>query len=208
MLWVGLTGGIASGKSTVSRVLARAGAAVIDADWLVHVALSKSGPAYGQVVEVFGAEILDERGEIDRKRLGAEVFQSADRRKRLEQIVHPHVFEMAEAERRALAAGQTADIAIFDAALLIETGRYREMDRLIVVYIDRATQTNRLMRRDGLSQDEAERRIDAQMPLLEKVALADDVIDNHPPPDEVARSVEALYRRLQRLALACSVKHL
>lgn len=202
MLWIGLTGGIASGKSTVSRVMARAGAAVIDADRLVHAAISKSGPAYRQVIEVFGVDILDTRGEIDRKRLGAEVFRSAERRRQLEQIVHPHVFEMAEAERCALAAGQTCRIALFDAALLVETGRHREMDRLIVVYIDRATQIDRLMRRDGLSQDDAERRIDAQIPLLEKVAHADDVIDNHPPPDEVAQSVEVLYRRLQRFAVA------
>jgi len=176
--------------------MARAGAAIIDADRLAHAALSKSGPAYRQVVEVFGTDILDARGEIDRKQLGAAVFHSADRRRELEQIVHPHVFKMAEAERRRLAAAHTARIVLFDAALLIETGRYREMDRLIVVYIDRATQIDRLMRRDGLSQDDAERRIDTQIPLLEKVALADDVIDNHPPPDEVAQAVEALYQQL------------
>ncbi len=199
MLWVGLTGGIASGKSTVSRVMARAGASIIDADRLAHAALSKGGPAYRQVVEVFGAEILSAHGEIDRKRLGAEVFRSADRRRALEQIVHPHVFEMAETERRALAATHTGGIVIFDAALLVETGRYREMDRLIVVYIDRATQIARLMRRDGLSQDDAERRIDAQIPLIEKVALADHVIDNHPPPSDVAQSVKALYQKLTEI---------
>jgi len=195
--WIGLTGGIASGKSTVSRILKEAGAWIIDADVLARAATKKGGAAYDAIVRDFGPDILDAAGEVDRKRLGAVVFGSAEARAHLNHLVHPHVLQMAKEERRAHAAVQPDALIVFDAALLIETGTHRQMDRVVVVYVDRATQVARLMRRDRLSCEDAERRIDSQMPLEEKVRVADDVIDNHPPEPDVAQAVLALYRKIK-----------
>lgn len=200
MLWVGLTGGIASGKSSVARVLQQAGALVVSADKLAHAAIRKEGVAYDAVVRAFGAGILDADGEIDRTRLGQLVFNDAARRKQLEAILHPRIFEAAWALRRTLAASHPTGVAIYNAALLIETGTHREMDRVIVVSVDEATQLLRLMKRDALSEAEARRRIAIQMPLAEKLKWADEVIDNGPPPAEVAQAVTALYRRLHSLS--------
>ncbi len=198
MLWVGLTGGIASGKSSVARILERAGASVVSADQLAHAAIRKGGVAYDAVVRAFGAEMLNADGEIDRTRLGQLVFNDTERRKRLEAILHPHIFEAAWAFRRTRAASHPTGVAIYNAALLIETGTHREMDRVIVVSVDEATQLARLMKRDSLSEEEARRRMAIQMPLAEKLQWADAVIDNCPPPDEVAQAVTALYRKLCR----------
>lgn len=202
MIWVGLTGGIASGKSTVSRLFREAGAFVIDADEIAHAVLRKGGPAYAPVVEAFGAGILDQTGEINRKRLGEIVFQDARRRERLNQLVHPHVYARAEAEKRAIAAAHPEAVILFDVPLLIETGAHREMDRVIVVYVDRATQVDRLIKRDGLSREEADRRIDAQMPMDEKRRFADEVIDTRVPLPGVESAVRSLYRRLHEEAIS------
>ena len=117
MIWVGLTGGIASGKSTVARLFRNAGAAVIDADEIAHGVIRKGGPAYAPVVESFGAGILDPDGEIDRRHLGEIVFKDPDRRARLNQLVHPHVFVQAEAARRSMAAAAPAAEILNDVPL-------------------------------------------------------------------------------------------
>ncbi|MDC4205023.1 MAG: dephospho-CoA kinase [Candidatus Manganitrophus sp.] len=202
MIWVGLTGGIASGKSTVSRLFREAGAFVIDADEIAHAVIRKGAPAYAGVVEAFGAAILDKKGEIDRKRLGEIVFNDARRRERLNQLVHPHVYAQAEKEKRAIAAAHPEAVILFDVPLLIETGAYREMDLVIVVYVDRATQIDRLIKRDGLTREEAERRIDAQMPLDEKRRFADEIIDTRVPLPGVEGAVRSLYQRLHDRAIS------
>lgn len=202
MIWVGLTGGIASGKSTVSRLFREAGACVIDADEIAHAVIGKGGPAYAGVVEVFGAGILDKKGEIDRKRLGEIVFNDARRRERLNQLVHPHVYARAEAEKKAIADAHPEAVILFDVPLLIETGAHREMDRVILVYVDRATQIDRLMKRDGLTREEAERRIDAQMPLEEKRRFADEIIDSRVPRPGVETAVRSLYQRLHEESIS------
>lgn len=202
MIWVGLTGGIASGKSTVSRLFREAGAFVIDADEIAHAVIRKGAPAYAGVVEAFGAVILDKKGEIDRKRLGEIVFNDARRRERLNQLVHPHVYAQAEKEKTAIAAAHPEAVILFDVPLLIETGSHREMDLVIVVYVDRATQIDRLIKRDGLTREEAERRIDAQMPLDEKRRFADEIIDTRVPLPGVEGAVRSLYRRLHDRAIA------
>jgi dephospho-CoA kinase len=202
MIWVGLTGGIASGKSTVSRLFREAGAFIIDADEIAHDVIRKGGPAYAPVVEAFGPDILDETGEIDRKRLGAIVFQDAHQRERLNRLVHPHVYARAETERKAIAAAYPDAVILFDVPLLIETGAHREMDQVILVYVDRATQIDRLMKRDRLTREEAERRIDAQMPLDEKRRFADEVIDTRVPLPGVESAVRSLYRRLHEKAIS------
>ncbi len=200
MIWVGLTGGIASGKSTVSRLFREAGAFVVDADEIAHEVIRKGAPAYAPVVEAFGAGILDETGEIDRKRLGEIVFQDARRRERLNQLIHPHVFARAEAKKRAMTAAHPGAVILFDVPLLIETGAHLKMDRVILAYVDRATQIDRVMKRDGLAREEAERRIDAQAPLDEKRRLADEIIDTRAPLPAIEAAVRALYRRLREEA--------
>lgn len=202
MIWVGLTGGIASGKSTVSRLFREAGAFVIDADEIAHAVIRKEAPAYAGVVEAFGAVILDKKGEIDRKRLGEIVFNDARRRERLNQLVHPHVYAQADKEKRAIAAAHPEAVILFDVPLLIETGAHREMDLVIVVYVDRANQIDRLIKRDGLTREEAERRIDAQMPLDEKRRFADEIIDTRVPLPGVEGAVRSLYQRLHDRAIA------
>lgn len=202
MIWVGLTGGIASGKSTVSRLFQEAGAFVIDADEIAHAVIRKGAPAYAGIVEAFGAVILDKKGEIDRKRLGEIVFNDARRRERLNQLVHPHVYAQAEKEKTAIAAAHPEAVILFDVPLLIETGSHREMDLVIVVYVDRATQIDRLIKRDGLTREEAERRIDAQMPLDEKRRFADEIIDTRVPLPGVEGAVRSLYQRLHDRAIA------
>lgn len=202
MIWVGLTGGIASGKSTVSRLFRDAGAFIIDADEIAHEVIRRGGPAYASVVEAFGPGILGGDGEIDRRRLGEIVFTDAGRREALNRLIHPHVFERAEAARRAIAAAHPEAVILFDVPLLIETGAHDEMDAVVLVYVDRAAQAARLMQRDRLTREEAERRIDAQMPLDEKRRFADMVIDTRASMEEIERSVKILYQQLRERAEA------
>ncbi|MFQ5781339.1 MAG: dephospho-CoA kinase [Nitrospiria bacterium] len=197
MIWVGLTGGIASGKSTVSRLLRQAGAFIIDADKIAHDLIKKGEKAYHPVVEAFGKGILDGAGEIDRKRLGKIAFRDPIRLKTLNQIIHPSVLERAERKRKALARKHPKGVTVFDAALLIESGAYKGVDWVLLVYVDRATQVDRLTQRDGLSRKEAERRVDIQMPIDQKVSFADEVINNLRPFPEVEKEVNRIYKRLQ-----------
>lgn len=201
MLVVGLTGGIATGKSTVSRMLADLGAVIVDSDVIAH-ALQRPGQAvHAAIVEAFGTGILTAAGEIDRAALGAVVFGDPAARARLEELMHPAI--VAESERRVAEAGRAgAALCVVDAALLVETGRYRRFDRLIVVVADEATQVARLVARNGLPREEALRRIRAQMPLAEKVAVADDVIDNSGSREATAVQVRDLHARLLALAAA------
>ncbi len=201
MLWVGLTGGIASGKSTVSRMLREMGAFIIDADTLAHAMLRKGAPAYLPVVQEFGETILDENGEIDRAVLGEQVFGDAERRRALERLVHPHIFRMAETEKAEIARQHPNGVIVFDAALLIETGSYLNMDCLLLVYVDRPTQVTRLRQRDGIGLEAAQCRIDAQMPLDEKVRYATFVIDNMKSREETRAETERIYARMAAAAV-------
>lgn len=200
MIWVGLTGGVASGKSAVSQFLREVGAYIIDADEIAHEVIRKTGLAYQPIVEIFGETILDSAGEIDRKRLGEIIFADAGKRARLNLLVHPHVFDIAQARKREIFSRDKGAVIIFDVPLLIETAVYREMDWVLLAYVDRATQIGRLVKRDGLSKEEAERRIDAQMPLDEKSKLVDEVIDNRASLSVVAMQVKGIYQRLQEKA--------
>jgi len=196
VLRVGLTGGIASGKSTVAAALADLGACVVDADRVAHEVMARGGAAYDAVVRRFGRSILAADGTIDRAALARLVFADSAARQELERIVHPVV--RAEAERRfrraALEGG--CRVAVFDAALLVETGVYRDFDRLIVARCSCAEQLERLMARDGLSLQEAEARLRAQAPLERKLALADHVIDTTGPVEATRRQAADLWRQL------------
>jgi dephospho-CoA kinase len=196
ILRVGLTGGIASGKTTVAHILAGLGVFVLDADAFARLAMEPGAGAYGRVVERFGTSILDEDGRIVRGRLARIVFHDAEARLALNAIVHPEV--MAEADRRIAeyAPEGRLRIAVFDAALLVESGLYREFHRLIVARCSRETQMRRLLVRDGLSTSDAEARIDSQAPLSDKLAVADYVVDTEGTLRETHKQVEGVHASL------------
>jgi len=196
MIWVGLTGGIASGKSTVSQNFKEAGAFIVDADQIAHDLLKKEGKGYGPVLQAFGTTILDPSGGIDRKKLGDIVFHHLEQRIILNRIIHPLVFEEAERQRKRVVLEHPRAIVIFDAPLLIETRAHQKMDILLLVYVDPMKQIERLMQRDGITRSNAERRIAAQMPLPQKIRFAHEVIDNDRPPQEVREEVFGIYKRL------------
>jgi dephospho-CoA kinase len=176
-LLVGLTGGIATGKSTVADTLRRLGAEIIDADQLAREVVAPGEPALAEIVREFG-DVLHPDGTLDRKKLGAIVFGDTPRRKRLEAITHPAIRERFLARLRELEAVGFEGLVFFDAPVMIESGNYRNMDRLVVVFTGDATQRERLMARDGMSAAEAGRRMATQMPVADKAKLADYVIDN------------------------------
>jgi dephospho-CoA kinase len=178
ILEVGLTGGIASGKTTVGGFLQDLGAFVVDADRVARVVVEPGGSAYDEVLIRFGGGIVDAAGRIDRPALGTLVFGDDDARNDLNTIIHPHV--RAEARRLfdECAREGRSRVAVFDAALLVETGAYRDYDRLVVVSCDESTQLRRLLAR-GLDTPAARARIAAQFPLSRKIAVADHVIDTN-----------------------------
>ena len=195
ILKVGLTGGIACGKSTVARFLRELGASVIDADAIVHELLSPGGAAFDDVVARFGTDILDGQGRIDRAALGRVVFAERAAREALNAVVHPRV--RREAERRMRAFAERGErIAVYDAALLVETGAHSELDRLVVAHCSPATQLERLRERDGLSEDAARARIAAQSPSKEKLAHADYVIETGGSLEETRQRTVDVYHDL------------
>lgn len=177
MRLVGLTGGIASGKSTFAAALRALGAPVIDADALAHAAVRRGTPALQEIVRQFGPGVLGPDGELDRRAMGSLVFADPGARARLEAIVHPAVREGVAAETARLAAGGHP-LAFYDVPLLYERGLDREVDCVVVVRAPRALQRERLQARDGLSPAEAEARLDAQLPIDEKARRADVVVEN------------------------------
>ncbi len=197
-LLVGLTGGIATGKSTVSALLRGLGCVVIDADQLAREVVEPGQPALAAIVEEFGAGVLRPDGTLDRQRLGAIVFADGARRRRLEEITHPAIRRRFLEHLERLAADGFAGIVVFDAPVMIETGSHRLMDRMVVVVADEETQLARLMARDGLAREEALRRVRSQMPVADKARLADYVIDNS--GDRAA--TEAQVRRVHAALLA------
>jgi dephospho-CoA kinase len=175
---VGLTGGIASGKSTVARSFAALGVPVIDADQLAREAVVKGSPGLAQVVEVFGPEVLLPDGTLNRKAVGQRVFQDPALRAALNAIVHPRIAQLAAERIQALSAQGDAPYVLYEAALIVENRLHEAMAALVVVAADLATQLARLKARDALSDAEAQARIAAQAPLEQKLAAADFVIDN------------------------------
>lgn len=197
MALIGLTGGIASGKSTVTRMLRDLGAPVVDADAIVHDLQQPGKPVTLAIGREFGPGVIREDGALDRAALGAIVFADAARRKALEAIVHPAVREAmwAEADRYRAEGHVTV---VLDVPLLVESQLHRTVDRTWLVYIDRDLQVRRLMARDGLSRPQAEQRIAAQMSLDEKRAYADLVIDNRGSEAETQRQVEQAWNEVSR----------
>lgn len=182
---IGLTGGIASGKSTVSDLLRGLGAHVICADDLARRVVEPGSPALAEIVACFGEQYLDEAGRLDRARMGERVFSDPEARKQLEGILHPRIREAFLAEVARIRAREPDALIVYDVPLLIEAGAHREVDRVIVVAVDRDTQVARLIRRDGLSREQAERRIDAQITLEQRLRHADEVIDGAEAPERI-----------------------
>lgn len=199
MLTVGLTGGIASGKSTVARLLQERGCAIIEADLLAHEYLQPENSVSQEVTREFGPGILDANGKIDRAKLGEIVFGNAEKIERLNAIVHPHVLkEIARRLQELKRTGET-DIAVVVAALHIETSYYKTFDRLAVAWCRPEQQIERLIKR-GLTPKQAERRIASQMPMEEKRRLADDQIDCSGTLQETTRQVDEALARWKQVA--------
>jgi dephospho-CoA kinase len=195
-LRVGLTGGIASGKSTVGRQLAELGCRLIDADVLAREVVAPGEPAWRAVVAEFGPEVLGSDGRLDRKRLGALVFADPARRRALEAITHPAIMARREAVLDGWRAEGFDGLVVLDIPLLVEIGAVSQVDRVVVVYAERRAQLERLMRRDGFDRAEAERRLASQMPLGEKVRHAHYVIDSSGTREETAAQVRAVHAAL------------
>jgi dephospho-CoA kinase len=198
MLKIGLTGGIAVGKSAVMDVLAELGAVCFDADAIARSVVEPGTPGLAAVVEEFGPEALARDGTLDRAAVGRIVFADPARRARLEAILHPPI--IAEQDRliaEAFARDPDA-IVVVDAALMIESGGYKRFDAIVVVHCDDEVQIERLMRRSGLTRDEARSRIAAQMPQEEKLRYADYTIDTSGSLDDTRRRTEAVWAELVR----------
>lgn len=193
---IGLTGGIASGKSTVAKLFQKKGAYLIDFDVLVRSVEEPGAPAWGRIVENFGTEILSEDGTIDREKLGAIVFRDKEKLEKLNGIVHPFVFEEWERQIADIKKKNPNAIVISDIPLLIEVGKVDKVDLVVLVYISQEEQIRRLMERDGCSREDALVRIDSQMSIDEKLWYSDFVVDNGSSLEETVEQVDDIWERL------------
>jgi dephospho-CoA kinase len=200
MILVGLTGGIASGKSFVAKGFRRLGAQIIDADDLAHEAIRPRTPAWKAIVEAMGPAVLHPNRTISRRRLGRAVFSDPAKLRWLNDLIHPYVFAELERRCKEIARKDPKAVAVFDVPLLIETGAHRRMDKIIVVAVDRETQIRRIRSRSRLSRREAMQRIRAQLPTSRKKRLADYVLDGNRPPSLLNRTIRKIYEELKALA--------
>jgi dephospho-CoA kinase len=198
---IGLTGGIASGKSLVAGILERDGAVVVDADQLAREAVIPGAPSYKAIIKEFGATILNPDGTIDRKALGAIVFADTTARKRLEQITHPAIKKLAE-KRLAEERRKGTAVLFYMAPLLIETEAISSVDEVWIVYLDEKTQLERLIKRDGIDKKGALLKIKAQMTIAEKLKFGKIIIDNSGPVEKTEKQVRELWEGLLR-AVKC-----
>jgi dephospho-CoA kinase len=192
---IGLTGGIASGKSTVARFFKEAKIPLIDADEIAREVVRPGEKAYREIVQSFGEGILKEDRTLDRENLGRIVFGDESKRSLLESITHPEIFKEINKRVQALKK-RKAKAAVVDAALLFESGLHRHMHKNILVRVDPEVQLRRLMKRDSLSEIQAWQRVLSQMPTPEKEKFADFVIDNSGSPEETRRQVLEILRKL------------
>ena len=192
----GLTGGIATGKTTVASLFKEKGVYIIDADLIAREVVKKGLPAWKMIKEEFGNDVLQEDGELDRKKLGSIVFSSKEKIQKLNSIVHPFVRErMMEEIEKAISMERNI---LLDIPLLFENGIHKWLRPVILVYAPVEVQIERLMKRDGLSREECEKRIKAQMPIEEKKRLADYIIDNSGEISNTKRQVEEVYEKIYK----------
>lgn len=196
MIRAGLTGGIATGKSTVSNFFRQFGAHIIDADEIARAVVQKGMPALQQIVDHFGQGMLMADGQLDRRRLADVIFDDPRQQQRLNEIVHPHVIEKIEAQIRIIAAKHRHAVVILDVPLLFEARMEMDLKDIIVVYVPESTQLKRLMQRDHLCEADAWKRIRAQMPIEEKRLRATMVIDNSGSLAQTRQSALNAYQTL------------
>lgn len=201
MIRAGLTGGLATGKSFVGRVLEELGCHVVRADDLGHDVMLPGGEAYDEVVAEFGADILGPEGKIDRRKLASLVFNDPEKLSRLNRIVHPAVFEREEKFVEDVWRTDPSGIVVVEAAILVETGRYRWFDRLILVVCTPEQQIERALERDRTSREEVIARLSRQMPLEEKRKFADYVIDTSGPREQTIEQTRKVYESLRSIQL-------
>lgn len=194
---VGLTGGIATGKSLVSNELKKLGAHIIDADLIAREIVEPGKPAYKELIEAFGEGILREDGTLDRKKLGGMVFSDREKLRKINSITHPKILKRVDEEIARINSGGKDAVIVVDAAVLIEAGAHKTVDKVIVVYSSEDRQIERIRKRDSLTEAEARCRIDSQIPLKEKLRYADYVIYNDGTIEEVIKKARELYQSLK-----------
>ncbi|MBN2284200.1 MAG: dephospho-CoA kinase [Deltaproteobacteria bacterium] len=199
MLNIGLTGGIGSGKSTVAGLFEKKGARIIDFDVLARRVVEPGQPAWKEIVDHFGDDVIDDGGRIDREALATRVFRDREQREKLNGVVHPAIFREWMEDIAAIQREVGEAVIISDIPLLIEVGLQRHMDATILVYASPAVQVRRIMDRNGYSREEAEDRLRAQMNIDDKVHLCDFVIRNEGDLDETQRQVDAVWKELLEL---------
>jgi len=192
----GLTGGIGSGKTLAASIFRDLGARIIDADVLCRELVLPKKPAWKDIVEKFGPEILQEDTRLDRKKISSLVFSDPKKKQLLEGILHPRVFEEEQLRYRRILAGDPKAIVIVDAAMLIESGNYKEMDKVIVLKCSEELQIKRAMQRSGLSREKVIERLNSQMSLEEKLTHADFIIENEGNLPELQNNVKAVFQSL------------
>ena len=194
---IGLTGGIATGKSTVSAMFKKAGAILIDADRIARAVVKKGLPAYREIVDHFGADILLPDGEIDREELGDIIFNDLSEKQKLNSIVHPRVAAEVNRQLKQIEKTDPQSLFILDIPLLLEAGMHTDLSEVIVVYAPQHMQIKRLMLRDHISDADALARVRSQMPIEEKKKKATIVIDNSGTIDHTREQTLDLYKRLK-----------
>jgi dephospho-CoA kinase len=198
-LLLGVTGGIASGKTVVAKMLAGLGAPLIDFDVLARQVVEPGKPAFTQIVDYFGKEVLQGDGTLDRKKLSKIVFQDTEKRNQLEDFTHPPIYEAFLKRVKAITEKDPEAIIQAVVPLLIEKNLQSIFDKVVVVYVPEGRQIERLVERDGISRKEAAHMLKAQLPINEKLAYADFVVNNEGPMEETKKEVEEVWRELRRL---------
>jgi len=197
MLIVGLTGGVATGKTAASQALKEEGAYIVDADQIARDLVQPDKPAWNEIVRAFGKEILQEDRSIHRKELADKVFADPEQRKVLNQVLHPRIKEEIARRARQIVQKDPEAIVVIDAPLLVELGMHRHVDRLIVVTSTQTQQIERLKKRDGRSTEEALGLLSSQMPVQEKAKLADFVVRNEGSLEEMKKRAKEVFKELK-----------
>lgn len=200
MIVVGLTGGVATGKTTIAKMFKQCGAAVIDADQLAHDVVKPGKPAWRAIVKLFGKTVINQDRSLDRQALGSIIFHNPNKRRQLERIIHPRVAREQQRLVRRIAKGKPHAVIIYEVPLLFEAGVDKRVDATIVVTADRDTQIARLKKRNGFSRAEAIRRIRSQMSLAKKIQRADHVLNGTFPRPSLRKQVGQLFTNLRLLA--------
>ncbi len=196
---VGITGGMGSGKSTVSEIISRLGGHIIDADQICRRLVEPGNQAWKEVVQALGSEIVLPDQTLDRKKIAQIIFSDSEKKDLLEKILHPKVFEEEQEEFESLSKENPSSIVILDAALLIESGNYRKVDKVVVVACPEDLQIRRIVAKGRFTEKDARLRIRHQMPLEEKRVLADYVLENDSSLESLERRVEELFDNLKAL---------